>query len=115
MAKGFDFETLGEYDTEERWLGIFPRDAFVRIVVGGGVAIMMLMMGHYLIAVALVIIIAIWTVLSVWEHDASDYAHGGGRKKDVLLKHKKYRKKNRYVYILFHDSIFINDNEGEKK
>ena len=115
MAGSFTHETLGEYDTEERWLSIFPRDAFIRMVVGGGIGIMMFMLGNYLIAVAAVVVVGIWTILSVREHDPSDYAHGGGRKKDVLLLHKRYRKKHRDVYILFHDDIFLNEREEGKK
>lgn len=109
--KGSEFETLGEYDTEERWLSIFPRDSFIRMVVGGGVSIIMLMMGRYLTAVATIAVFGIWTVLSVWEHDPTDYAHGGGRKKDVLLSHKRYRKKRRDLFILFQYDYFSTERE----
>lgn len=114
MANVFTFETLGEYDTEERWLRIFPREAFIRLVIGGGTSIIMMMLGHYLIAVITIIVVGIWTFLSVSEHDASDYAHGGGRKRDVLLSHKRYRKKHRDTFVLFHKDIFPCEREEGK-
>ena len=106
MSNPFTHDVLGEYKSEERWLKVLPRKEALKLLGYEGTAFMVgLKLGagntfFLILGVAIGLYGAVMTFLSIKMKNPQEYQSGGGSTLAMIIKRKRWHKKERAQYAL---------------